>query len=98
MSPALEQRVRDQLVSAVANAAAPKDERLLAIRWLGAGGYVCGTEALIGVLENPADDLQPEAQRALENMAGELLGADPAAWRRWLLLLNGPPSAARAAN
>ncbi len=98
VSPDLEQRVREQLVGPAANAAAPRDERLLAIRWLGGGGYLCGAEALIAILENPADDLRLEAQRALENMSGELLGADPAAWRRWMLSLNLPPAAERAAN
>lgn len=95
--PALEQRVREQLVRVAADTAATRDARLLAIRWLGGGGYLCGAEALIGILENPADDLRGEAQRALENMSGELLGADPAAWRRWMLSPNGPPPAAHAA-
>jgi hypothetical protein len=95
--PALEQRVRERLVSVAANAAAPRDERLLAIRWLGGGGYLCGAEALVAVLDNPADDLRPEAQRALENMAGEILGADAGAWRRWMLSLSGMQPAAGTA-
>jgi hypothetical protein len=96
--PALEQRVRERPVNVVANAAAPRDERLRAIRWLGGGGYLCGAEALISVLENPADDLRPEAQRALENIAGELLGADPAAWRRWMLSANALAPVSDTAN
>jgi aminoglycoside phosphotransferase (APT) family kinase protein len=67
----------------------PDDERRLAIRYMGAGGWAWGAVALVEVLENADDPMRAEAQRALENIAGEVRGESPEPWREWLASLQG---------
>ena len=78
------ERVEAELVPVLIDREAEAPDRRLAIRSMSRTGYPWRADALIAVLGDPDESLRTEARRALENMAGELLGPDPAAWRDWL--------------
>jgi hypothetical protein len=50
-------------------------------------GYVWRADALVETLAQGDEVLRLEARRALEDLAGELRGADPDRWRAWLASL-----------
>jgi len=78
------ERVEAELVPVLIDREAEAPDRRLAIRSMSRTGYPWRADALIAVLGDPDESLRTEARRALENMAGKLLGPDPAAWRDWL--------------
>jgi len=59
----------------------------LAIRRMSSAGYPWGTVALVELMEQPKNPLRPDAQRALENIAGETHSSEAVPWRQWLASL-----------
>ena len=79
----VQERVEAELLPVIGNARASADERIKAIRSLSALGYPWWADILIQTLDDKDALMRTEAQRALENIAGER-HPDAAAWRRWL--------------
>jgi hypothetical protein len=80
---ALKRQIDATLVQQLA-AGAPPEVRRRAARVLGSLGYLWRAEALVELLASPDEDLHNAARTALEDVAGELVGEDPAAWQAWL--------------
>ena len=67
----------------IADPATTPDDRLLFIRSFGIMGYPWRLDQLITLLREPEFELKNEIVLALEQIAGEPLGADPAVWEEW---------------
>jgi hypothetical protein len=80
---ALKWKIDAVFVPKLAASEAPEVRRGAA-QALGALGYLWRAEALIELLGSPDEGLRIAARTALEDIAGELVGDDPAAWRAWL--------------
>ena len=81
--PLLRQRFAESVVRRIRNAENPAAKRRAAVRLIATAGYPWWAGVLIDLLEGDDEALRREAQRALEDLAGEALGADASAWRRW---------------
>ncbi len=79
---ALKWRIDTSVIPKV-SADRPVAERCGAARTLGALGYLYRAEALIDLLTDEDEHVRLAARTALENIAGELHGDAPAAWRAW---------------
>ena len=79
----LKARIEKELVATVSDRSRPADARRIAIRGMSAGGWAWGTSALVEALDDPDPSLRAEAQRALENISGELRGSAPQSWMEW---------------
>ena len=65
------------------NRSLPAAERGLAARQLGGSGYVALASLLLDELDDPRCDIRLDLIEALENIAGQPLGDNPAAWSAW---------------
>jgi hypothetical protein len=61
----------------------PLADRTRAIRLMAHAGYATGADALIGLLGDPSWLNKAEVVAALEDVSGQTLGDNPAAWQAW---------------
>ena len=61
----------------------PSAERGRAVRQLGGSGFVALSSLLLDELDEPRCDIRFDVIEALENLSGQTLGDDPAAWNAW---------------
>jgi hypothetical protein len=61
----------------------PPAERGRTARQLGGSGYVAFASLLLDELDDPRCDIRFDVLEALENLSGQPLGDNPAAWQAW---------------
>jgi hypothetical protein len=74
----------DTIVIPKLSADQPSGARCDAVRTIGALGYLHRAETLIDLLADADEPVRRAARTALEDVAGELHGDAPSAWRAWL--------------
>jgi HEAT repeat protein len=79
--------IEEKLAPRAAGAQTPSRCRVRAIRALGLMGYPWRANVLVSCLSDADEHVRTEAATALENLSGELFGADPQAWTEWLRAL-----------
>jgi hypothetical protein len=73
----------EMLVPAIRDRSKKAQDRIQAMRSMGATGYVLGADTLIDVLHEADDRLTETATWALESISGLTRGSDPARWSEW---------------
>jgi hypothetical protein len=73
----------EMLVPAIRDRSKKAQDRIQAMRSLGATGYVLGADTLIEVLREADDRFTETATWALESISGLAYGSDPSRWSEW---------------
>jgi len=75
--------LRNRVIPCIKDRQANREDRILAIRCMGIGGYALGADALIGLLKDDEAIPREEIVWALEAISGMAYGDDPDRWADW---------------